>query len=93
MTARHRTPWLMLLVVIGIVVAACGGPSTPATSSATPAGVPPATAPFGVGPVAIEPLAIDAAADLNLALARQEADDRARARIQAGFAREVGRSR
>jgi hypothetical protein len=99
MTVRLRTRASTLLLIVGLVASACGGSSSPGASSAAPSGVPatdaapttPAGAiPVGVGPIAIDPLALDAADDPRLALARLEADEIARMRIQAGFAIEVG---
>ncbi len=87
-----------LLVVIAMVVGACGGspaPAGPATpgplSSSAPISTGPgATDSLSVGPITGLLPTIDLAGDFNLALTASEDADRARARDQAGFAREIG---
>jgi hypothetical protein len=97
MIAWLRTPRPVLPLVVVLVLGACGGPAASGTSSAASSDVPSSaasaptgTGPIDAGPVTVEPPAIDVADDPRLALARLEADERARVRIQAGFPGEVG---
>jgi len=94
-TARGRRLSLALLVVIGILISACGGaapalPSALAPSSATQTALPVATDALSTGAVPIALPVIDLATDLNLSMVRQETDDRTRGRVQAGFPTEAG---
>lgn len=92
MIASSRTRRVTFLLVVGLILSACGGPSIPGASKAPPGDVPApeGSAPAGVGSVGVVAPVIDAADDVRLALARLDAEDRARARVQAGFATEVG---
>lgn len=95
-TARGRTrKQAPLALLVLILIAACGGapstvPSAPVGSSALQTEIPGPNDAVSVGPVTVDLPVIDAATDVNLSLAISEADDRARARDQAGFPREVG---
>lgn len=91
MRGRHRITWRMLPMAVALLLSACaGGPATSGMSSATPSVVPAGTGSVGLGPLTVAPLAIGAAEGSRLALARLEADERARLRTQAGFPGSVG---
>lgn len=83
------------LVILGLLVLACGGPAAPAAPSA-PAAETPTTLPLqsdvsvSVGPVTTALPAIDTASDPNTTLQASEDSERERAREQSGLALEFG---
>ncbi len=98
MTRAPRTTRPIRMLVVALLVGACGGSTASVAPVATPGDAPstpasPAaveTGPAVVGPVAVEPFVIDPAGDPRIDLIRSEAAELVRLRTQAGFAREVG---
>ncbi|MEX2546995.1 MAG: hypothetical protein WD830_04310 [Chloroflexota bacterium] len=82
-----------LFVVLVMLAGACGTsapPAGPTSSGSTSPGATVGTNPVSVGPIDVQPPVLDATTDFSQTMATSEADDRARSRTQAGFAREVG---